>query len=153
MDDSVELIERNWKEQQENSSISWGITFKDDPVVIGMIGSYRLQLQHFRGEVGYTLHADHWRKGIMSEALQAVVGTGFQRLGFHSIEAVTDPLNVASNALLRSNGFMREGLFKENYFWNGKFLDSAVYSKLAPQDRPCSVGQEPKFPGINAVTS
>ena len=132
--DSIELIERLKKGQEDSTSITWGIATKDDPKLIGMIGYYRIQLAHYRGEIGYSLHADHWRKGIMREALRAVVDHGFRILGFHSIEARTDPNNSASNALLMSNGFIREGLFKENYFWNGKFLDSAVYSKLAPEN-------------------
>jgi len=63
--------------------------------------------------------------------LNAVTEVGFQQFGFHSIEGVTDPLNHASNRLLQRCGFIREGTLKENYFWNGEFLDSAVYSKLA----------------------
>ncbi|HQV53647.1 MAG: GNAT family N-acetyltransferase [Flavobacteriales bacterium] len=132
--DSVELIARLKKGREDSSSITWGITTKNDPTLIGMIGYHRIQPEHYRGEIGYTLHADHWRKGIMSEAMKAVVAHGFGGLGFHSIEARTDPKNSASNALLLSNGFVREGLFKENYYWNGEFLDSAVYSKLASEN-------------------
>lgn len=135
LQDSIDLIERLKRDQATSSSITWGISRQDDHALIGMIGFYRIQLDHYRGEVGYTLHADHWRKGIMGEALKAVVSHGFNGLGFHSIEARTDPKNVASNALLLANGFKREGLFKENYFWNGKFLDSAVYSMLVPEKR------------------
>ncbi|MBL7938681.1 MAG: GNAT family N-acetyltransferase [Flavobacteriales bacterium] len=128
--DALDLIDRALKDQAGNNAISWAITMKDDPTLIGTIGYYRLKKEHYRGEVGYALHSDHWRKGIMKEALLAVVACGFERLGFHSIEADTDPRNTASNALLRSCGFVREGLFKENFFWNGEFLDSAVYSLL-----------------------
>lgn len=129
--DSIELIQRTIRDRAENTAISWAITQKGDPTLIGMIGYYRLKPEHYRGEVGYALSADRWRKGIMSEALRVVVETGFEQFGFHSIEADTDPNNIASNALLKASGFVREGLFKENFFWNGKFLDSAVYSKLA----------------------
>lgn len=131
-EDAVALIERILTDQRENNGINWAITFHNDDTVIGTIGFYRLKKEHFRGEVGYALHSAHWRKGIMREALKAVEQCGFEHFGFHSIEACTDPLNEASNALLLSSGYMREGLFKENYFWNGRFLDSAVYSKLAP---------------------
>ncbi|MFZ1331272.1 MAG: GNAT family N-acetyltransferase, partial [Flavobacteriales bacterium] len=56
--DSVELIERVQKGREESSSITWGITTKSDPKLIGMIGYYRIQLEHYRGEIGYALHAD-----------------------------------------------------------------------------------------------
>ena len=133
MEDVEQLITNIMNDQRENTGISWAITLLGDDTMIGTVGFYRLKKEHFRGEVGYALHSDHWRKGIMSEALEAVVDCGFQRLGFHSIEAITDPRNEASNALLRHCDFVREGLFKEDYFWNGEFLDSAVYSMLAPK--------------------
>lgn len=131
MDEVEQLIERILIDQRENNGITWAITTRENDTMLGTIGYYRLKKEHFRGEVGYALHSDHWRKGIMREALEAVVPCGFERLGFHSIEAITDPRNEASNALLLRCGFVREGLFKEDYFWNGEFLDSAVYSKLA----------------------
>ena len=94
--DSVELIARLKKGREGSSSITWGITTKNDPTLIGMIGYHRIQPEHYRGEIGYTLHADHWRKGIMSEAMKAVVAHGFGGLGFHSIEARTDPKGVST---------------------------------------------------------
>lgn len=130
LQDANDLIDRILKDQAENNAINWAITMKDDPTLIGTIGYYRLKKEHYRGEVGYALHSDHWRKGIMTEALLAVVACGFERFGFHSIEADTDPRNTASNTLLKRCGFVREGSFKENFFWNGEFLDSAVYSLL-----------------------
>ncbi|MBK9288895.1 MAG: GNAT family N-acetyltransferase [Flavobacteriales bacterium] len=94
-----------------------------------------MKLDHHRGEIGYMLSPDHWGKGLMSEALNAAVACGFDRFHFHSIEAVTDPRNTRSRTLLERNGFALEGLFKENYFWNGEFQDSAVYSLLASATR------------------
>ncbi len=76
------------------------------------------------------LHSDHWRKGIMKEALMAVIPYGFLEMNLHSIEARINPGNDASDAILRSVGFVREAYFKEDYFFNGKFLDTAIYSLL-----------------------
>ncbi len=133
LEDAIALIERIVKERSTNEGITWGMTLRDDDTVIGTIGYYRLKLEHHRGEIGYMLAADHWGKGLMGEALDAAVACGFERFRFHSIEAVTDPRNAPSNKLLERHGFVREGLFKENYYWNGEFQDSAVWSKLAPR--------------------
>ncbi len=130
--DSEALILRVAEDRMQNTGITWGITLGADPLVIGTIGYYRLKPEHHRGEIGYLLAADHWRKGFMGEALEAAVGVGFERFRFHTIEAITDPLNTASNALLARHGFVREGLFKENYLWNGVFHDSAVWSRMSP---------------------
>ena len=136
MEDAVALIRSVLDDQASSSAVTWAITFKGVDVPIGTIGYYRLKMEHYRGEVGYALHSDHWRQGIMREALEAVVECGFSRLGFHSIEAVTDAANIASNTLLERCGFVREALFKENYFWKDEFRDSAVYSLLAPTTDP-----------------
>lgn len=130
--DSELLIEQIAQGRKDNTGITWAITLNTDPTVIGTIGYYRLKPEHHRGEIGYLLAADHWRKGYMGEALEAAIDAGFQRFRFHTIEAITDPLNTASNALLARHGFVREGSFKENYLWNGVFHDSAVWSRMSP---------------------
>ena len=133
LQDASDLISAIHAGTEANDGITWAITLKGDDTLIGTIGYYRLKKEHYRGEIGYMLSADHWRKGIMGEALEAAVACGFDHLGFHSIEADTDPLNIASNTLLARHGFVREGLFKENFFWDGVFRDSAIWSRLAPR--------------------
>lgn len=133
--DAEDLIRRTENDRTNNQGISWGITLHEQPQLIGTIGYYRLKLDHHRGEIGYMLAPGHWGKGLMSEALKAAVACGFDRFHFHSIEAITDPRNARSRTLLERNGFLLEGLFKENYFWNGEFQDSAVYSLLTAATR------------------
>jgi ribosomal-protein-alanine N-acetyltransferase len=51
----------------------------------------------------------------------------------HSVEANVNPANNSSIKLLKKNKFVKEAHYKENYFYDGKFLDSAVYSLLSDQ--------------------
>lgn len=113
-----------------NDAINWGIVSKTDNKLIGMIGLFRMKKEHFRTEIGYMLHDAWQRKGLMHEALQEVIGYCFRELGFHSLEALIDPENVASERLLQKCGFIKEGHFKESEYYNGKFLDTVVYSLL-----------------------
>lgn len=113
-----------------HDNISWAITMKDEDRLIGDISFHRIDKTHHRAEIGYMLMPEHWRKGIVQEAVTAVIHYGFSVLNFHSIEAVINPQNAASAALLEKNGFVREAYYKENYHYNGHFLDSAVYSLL-----------------------
>ena len=48
----------------------------------------------------------------------------------HSIEAVIDPRNSASEKVLQKNGFIKEAHLKENEFFEGEFIDSVIYSRL-----------------------
>lgn len=66
-----------------------------------------------RAELGYELSKDYWGKGIMKEALQAIIPFGFDEVGIHRIQASVFPENQASIHLLENLGFQKEGIFQE----------------------------------------
>jgi ribosomal-protein-alanine N-acetyltransferase len=113
---------------KDNNGISWAIEEKQSKKLIGTIGFWRFEKENYRAEIGYILNPKWQNKGIMNEALRVTIPFAFQQVGLHSIEAVIDPDNIASAKLLEKNKFRREGFFKENCFFEGKFLDAAVYS-------------------------
>ena len=118
---------------ERNDGITWCICLKEAPAEhIGSIGLWRLEKENYRAEIGYMLEPGLQGQGYMSEALQAVVDYGFKVLRLHSIEAQLNPKNTASSALLKKAGFVQEGYFRENYYYNGVFSDTAVYSLLMP---------------------
>lgn len=115
---------------EKNELINWAIAQKKDNKLIGMIGFFRMQPENFRGEVGYILNPKFQGKGFMREALEKTLNYGFETMKFHSIEAVIDPKNNASEKLLQKAGFDKEAHFKENFFYNDEFLDTVIYSLL-----------------------
>lgn len=131
LSEAVKFIANSNESLITNNGILWAIELKELPgKLIGYIGHWRLIKEHYRAEVGYMLHPDYWRKGIMKEALAVVVNYGFKEMKLHSIEAHISPDNKASASLLESSGFVREACFKEDFFYNGVFGDTAIYSKL-----------------------
>ncbi|HEU5366109.1 MAG TPA: GNAT family N-acetyltransferase [Hanamia sp.] len=117
----------------ENSNgITWAMSLKDcAEKLIGTIGLWRLIKEHFRAEIGYMLLPEYWKKGLTKEAVLKVNQYGFEEMKLHSIEAHIHPKNTASATLLESTGFVREAYFKEDFFFNGAFEDTAIYSLLA----------------------
>ena len=85
---------------------------------------------NLKGQREFDCHIGYWK---MNDALQAVINYRFKSIKLHSIEANVNPANPPSIKLLEKTVFMREGYFKENYYYNGKFLDSAIYSLLTPK--------------------
>jgi [ribosomal protein S5]-alanine N-acetyltransferase len=115
----------------ENDAILWGITETADPeLIIGTACFWNIQKQDYRAEIGYVLHPDHWGKGIMKEALTAVIKFGFDKMNLHSISGNIDPDNAASASVLKAMGFSREAHFRDNHFYNGKFYDTEVYGLI-----------------------
>ena len=128
---------RNWirtlnEAIDDNQSIAWAIALKNDPKLIGTITLWNVQKEHHRAEIGYALHSQFQGRGLMQEALTVVLDYGFHTLKLHSVEANVNPGNTRSIQLLERNLFVREAYHRENYYYNGHFLDSAIYSLLNP---------------------
>src|SRR4026208_763755 len=63
--EAEEFIVRINKAVDDNESILWGIALLSDPaVIIGTICLWNFKPENYRGEIGYILHPNHWRKGI-----------------------------------------------------------------------------------------
>ncbi|KAF3886691.1 MULTISPECIES: GNAT family N-acetyltransferase [Nostocales] len=122
------LIERRAQRFQNKQAIRWGIARKEDNIIIGSCG-YGIK-NRFQVEIGYELAREHWRKGIMTEALGAIIKWGFQELDINRIEAMVLVENIASIKLLEKLGFLQEGLLREYGFWKGKFHDLKLFSLL-----------------------
>lgn len=133
-EDAAKLIRIINDSLNNNDGITWGITLKNDSKLIGTIGFWKITKEHYRAEIGYLLHFGYQGRGIMQEAFNAVLDYGFKVMKLHSVEANVNPENAASIKILERNKFTREAYFKENYYYDGKFLDSAIYSLLAPTD-------------------
>ena len=116
-----------------NDGIGWALCFKSKKTMIGTVSFHHIQKEHYRAEIGYMLHPDYWNQGIISEAIKAIIDYGFNDLGFHSIEAHIDPDNAASEKVLQKFKFVKEAYYKENFYFDGQFLDTAVYSLLHHQ--------------------
>jgi ribosomal-protein-alanine N-acetyltransferase len=129
-DDIVQLIDKIHNMAAIGDGISWAINLKGDPTFIGTISFHRLIKENYRAEIGYMLHPAHHGKAIMDEAIRAAVDFGFNTIGLHSIEAHVNPENIASRKLLERNGFVQEAYFKENHYWQGKFWDTVIYSRV-----------------------
>ena len=113
-----------------NTGINWGITIKGNNKIIGIIGHYRIQPENHRAEIGYMSLPEYNGKGYITEAIKAVVEYGFEQMNLHSIEAIIDPDNIASERVLQKNGFIKEAHILENELWEGKFWDTVIYSLL-----------------------
>jgi len=59
--------------------------------------------------LGYYGVSDHSGKGNMSAALKLVLAAAFNEMQLHRIEANIQPENTVSIALVKANGFLKEG--------------------------------------------
>ena len=90
----------------EDKSISWTLIDKDTNKKIGSICLWNFSEDRKTAEVGYDLLPEYFKKGYMSEALQAVIKFGFNNLKLNTLEAFTHIENESSKTLLVKNGFV-----------------------------------------------
>lgn len=130
IEEALQHVEMINSKIENNEGINWAITLKGNSKLLGIIGHYRIQPQNYRAEIGYMLLPDFHGKGIVTEAIKAALIYGFEVMHLHSIEAVIDPDNIASEKVLQKNGFVKEAHILENEYFDGKFLDTVIYSLL-----------------------
>lgn len=121
--DALQFILTIKERTQNNQTLYLGITYKNQPDLIGTICLWNFSEDRKTAEVGYELLPDYHRKGIMSEALKAVLNYGFNNLHLQEILAFTSRYNENSKGLLLKHHFiLEEGRTDEG------FPDNIIFS-------------------------
>lgn len=107
--------------------INWTIRLKDESKVIGYMSLWRIDFKNHRGEIGYAIKKEYWKRGISIEAAIAVINFGFDKLKLNTIMANTNIDNTPSHSLLEKLNFSKEAYHREDFFFNGKYLDSMIF--------------------------
>lgn len=105
IDETIMFIEKTKRNMVDNKAIPWAVTFKNIDKLIGTLSLHNFSEDYSVAEVGYDLNPEFQKKGIMSEALKAVLFYGFYELQLLMIEAFTQIENENSKLLLVKNKF------------------------------------------------
>jgi ribosomal-protein-alanine N-acetyltransferase len=108
----------------------WGIRLKGESEMVGSLGFYSWDKENAKAEVGYDLKPAYWRRGIMKEALERIVGFGFEDMGLNRMQVTIMSSNPGSMTLIEKIGFKREGILRDYSKFEGKYTDEHVFSML-----------------------
>jgi ribosomal-protein-alanine N-acetyltransferase len=107
-------IIQSWiNEYQQEHNYNWAIVLKETSQPIGSITVIALSQRHKSCEIGYCLSEQFWNRGIMTEAVRAIISFLFKEVGLMRIQAHYDTLNVASGKLLVKAGMSMEGTLRK----------------------------------------
>lgn len=116
-----EYIEELYKDDRK---INLGIVLKDDDELIGATGLEDISLPHRNAEIGIVIgNKDCWSKGYGTEALNLIMGHGFDQLNLHKIFLSVFSFNARAIRAYEKSGFKREGVFRDHLYRNGKYHD------------------------------
>ena len=115
----------------ENNYYQWAIVLKahgTDP--IGSISAVRMDEAVEKVHIGYCLGKEWWRRGIMSEALKAVMDFFFDEVGANRIDSRHDPRNPHSGMVMKKCGMKYEGTMRSADRNNQGICDACWYALL-----------------------
>ena len=133
---SREFLRAAIRQYRRGQPSSFAITLRDGGRMIGTIGFMWINPDHRSGEVGYSLSRDYWNRGIMTEALRAVIDFGFNKLDLHRIEAQYETDNPASGRVMAHVGMQYEGTLRGRLMNKGRYVDVRLCAILRDDPRP-----------------
>lgn len=123
-------IRYNLYQYRSGEPASWGIVLRETNRVVGTIGYMSYNADNSTVEIGYSLAREQWGKGLMTEALRAVIDETFHTLKVHRIEAMHFTDNPASGRVMAKCGMTHEGHMRERICCKGVFRDVEMWGIL-----------------------
>ena len=131
---------------EQRRGMRWGLVLKEDLAhagapdagapLIGSAGFYDWDAEVRSAEFGYDLRPEYWGRGLMAEALTAILDFAFGSLGLNRAQVLLMPRNLRSRRLVERLGFTKEGALREHDFdERGELCDDVVFSLLAREWR------------------
>ena len=104
--------------------IFFAICIKENDKHIGNIKLGPINWIHRKGDISLVIgNKEYWGKGIAAEAIGLVVDFAFNVLNLHKLCAGYYESNIGSAKAFAKCGFTEEGSYRQEYFFNGNFID------------------------------
>jgi len=133
--DVSRMVLENWvKAYDDPQSYQWAIELKEIGQPIGSISVVGQNEQTEMLHIGYCIGQNWWHKGIMTEALRAVMDFLFDEVGANRLESRHDPRNPHSGAVMKKCGMKYEGTMR-SADWNNQGLCDACCYAILKSDR------------------
>jgi len=108
----------------------WAVTNPATGEFLGACGLNNWVKVHRKAELGYWLLPQHWGRGLMREAVAAVLDHAGSDMNLHRVEATVEDGNAASSALLTALGFTCEGRLVDCEIKHGAFISLTVFARI-----------------------
>ena len=131
VDVSRSIIEDWLKKYSDEKYYQWAIVLKDNGnEPIGDISVVHMNEDISMVHIGYCLGRAWWRRGIMSEALKAVMDFMFDTVEVNRVESRHDPRNPNSGKVMQKCGMKYEGTLRSADRNNQGICDACYYALL-----------------------
>ena len=124
------LIERSLSRWAAGELSKWGVALAHEDRLVGTCGFNEWSQPHRWAELAYDLAQAHWGKGLMRQAVAAVLRWTFRQDQVDRVHAFVRVDNRRSERFLERSGFVREGCLRSFRVCRGQPHDFYLYSLL-----------------------
>ena len=130
--DSKDFVDRMIQQAEEVPRFKYDLAIfhKQDQKVIGGVGVRRASQESYVADLGYAINPNYQGQGFATEAVQAILRLGFDKLGLKIIFATCDVKNIASYKVMEKCGMIKVGELKNFKEFKGSWHDSFRYEIL-----------------------
>ena len=121
------LLERMTGDEDSRVTTYWFVRRKSDDMLIGSAGLIDLNFGRQSIEWGYGIDPDLWGQGYILQIQEALKEYVFNILELNRIHGVTMSNNLRTIESITAAGMTHEGIAKEHYCKEGKFIDGWRY--------------------------
>tara|TARA_B110000444_G_scaffold246790_1_gene268696 strand:- start:171 stop:1019 length:849 start_codon:yes stop_codon:yes gene_type:complete len=121
------LLERMTGDEDSRVTTYWFVRRKSDNMLIGSAGLIDLNFGRQSIEWGYGIDPDLWGQGYILQIQEALKEYVFNILELNRIYGVTMSNNFRTIESITAAGMAHEGIAKEHYCKEGKFIDGWRY--------------------------
>lgn len=124
------MIERYLSRWSAGELSKWGISLQHDDQLVGTCGFNDWSQVHRWAELAFDLAQPHWGKGLMCQAVAAVLQWTFCKNQVDRVQAFARVDNRRSQRLLEHSAFVREGCLRSYRVCRGTPHDFYIYGLL-----------------------
>lgn len=136
VDTAYQILDLWVSEYAKPDFYQWMIVPKELGEPIGSISVVRRNDRVEEAEIGYCIGRQWWHRGIVTEALSAVIEYLFTEVGMNRVAARHDPNNPHSGGVMKKCGMTYEGTTRAADRNNQGICDAAHYAILRSDPRP-----------------
>lgn len=135
VEDSRGFIAMVLKKYAAGEVSEWGLELKENGKLVGTCGFVWWKPDHAKAEIGYALARACWGRGLMPEAVRAVIDFAFDKMALRRLEARCNDSNPGSEKVMLKCGMQYEGLLRAAMYEKGGFKNLKLYSLLDSDSR------------------
>jgi RimJ/RimL family protein N-acetyltransferase len=123
------------RQASDDSRASFAIVRQEDDQLLGEVVLNEIYPANRRANLRIFVAQEFTGQGYGTEAIRLILDYGFGMLNLHRVELDVYTINERAIHVYEKVGFRREGVKRQNWYYNHRYYDSIVMSMLEDEFR------------------